>query len=178
MKPLPLEELHNQLTPDAGAASGALLLPGIQREVGHFNVFNVVDLMPGYRDKPPMVFDRRTFYKISLICGRSRVEYVDKVIDVEQHAPWFATHRVPYRWLPRDPVQTGYFCIFTEGFLLPANGRTALNELPVFQPGAHPVLTVASTEYAAIEGIFGRWSGKLRLTMLTNTTRCVLTCWS
>ena len=52
MKLLPLEEIYTKFAPLAGAASGALLPPGMQREVGHFNVFNVADLMLGYRDKP------------------------------------------------------------------------------------------------------------------------------
>lgn len=33
--------------------------------------------MLGYRNRPPMTFDRRAFYKISLMRGRSRVEYAD-----------------------------------------------------------------------------------------------------
>lgn len=97
-----------------------------------FNVFSVEDLMLGYHSKPPMAFDRRAFYKISLVRGRSRVEYADKVVDIDQHALWFATSRVPYRWLPHDPAQTGYFCIFTDEFLLPAKGRAGLDELPIF----------------------------------------------
>ncbi len=150
----PLEELYAKLPPVAGATPGTFLPPGIQREIGHFNVFNVADLMLGYRSRPPMVFDRRAFYKISLIRGRSRVEYADQVVEVEQNALWFASHRVPYRWLPHDLAQTGYFCIFTDDFLRPAQGRVALDELPVFRPGGCPVLHVSEADYAAIEGIF------------------------
>lgn len=153
MKTLPLDDLYDKLTP-ASVVPGTLLPPGIQYEVGHFNVFSVEDLMLGYHTKPPMTFDRRAFYKISLVRGRSRVEYADKVVDIEQHALWFATSRVPYRWLPQDQAQTGYFCIFTDEFLLPANSRVALNELPIFQPGTCPVLSVTDAQYEAIEAVF------------------------
>ena len=112
--------------------------------------------MGGYHSKPPMAFDRRAFYKISLIRGRSRVEYADQVVDIAQHALWFATSRVPYRWLPQDEAQTGYFCIFTDAFLLPAQGKMVLDELPVFGPGTAPVLIVTEAEYATIEAIFGK----------------------
>lgn len=149
-----LEELYVKLTPDASAAATALLPPGMQQEVGHFNVFNVEDLMRGSRDKPPMTFDRRAFYKISLIHGRSQVEYADNVIEVDQCAIWFATSRVPYRWLPKDSAQVGYFCIFTNEFLLPAKGGMILDELPIFQPGNCPIWSVTTDEYAAIEAIF------------------------
>ena len=158
MKPLPLEELYDKLAP---GASGTLLPPGIQHEVGHFNVFSVEDLMLGYHTKPPMAFDRRAFYKISLVGGRSRVEYADKVVEVDEQALWFATSQVPYRWLPHDPAQTGYFCIFTDEFLLPAKGRAGLDELPIFQPGGQSVLMVSNNEYKTIEAIFQKMKGEI-----------------
>ncbi len=160
MKSRPLEELYAKLAPVAGATAGALA-PDMQREVGHFNIFNVADLMLGRRDKPPMAFDRRAFYKISLVRGRSRVEYADQAVDVEQNALWFATHRVPYRWLPHDAAQAGYFCIFTDAFLLPAKGGMALEELPVFQPGGCPVWELTNAEYAAVEVIFQKMAREI-----------------
>ena len=153
MKPTSLEDLYTKLAPVAGSATGASA-PDMQREIGHFNVFNVADLMLGRRDKPPMTFDRRAFYKISLLRGRSRVEYADQVVDITQRALWFATHRVPYRWLPQDPAQAGYFCIFTDEFLLPAKGGVAPEDLPIFQPGGCPVWEITSADYAAIEAVF------------------------
>ncbi|MDO7848240.1 helix-turn-helix transcriptional regulator [Hymenobacter sp. M29] len=147
----PLSELIAKLAPEA---AGALLLPEQPREVGQFNVFNVADLMLANRDRPPMTFDRRAFYKISLIRGRSRIEYADQVVEVDAGALWFASSRVPYRWLPHDQNQTGHFCIFTDEFLLPAKGRVMLEDLPFYQPGAHPVVSVTDAEFAAIEAIF------------------------
>ncbi|TPG66388.1 helix-turn-helix domain-containing protein [Hymenobacter nivis] len=154
MKPHPLEELYSKFAPEAGAAAGALLPVDRQREIGHFNVFNVADLMLDYRNRPPMTFDRRSFYKISLIRGRSRIEYADQGLDVDRNNLWFASHRVPYRWLPHDQAQVGYFCVFTEEFLRPANGGLVLHELPVFQPGGCPVVSLTDEEYVAIEVIF------------------------
>lgn len=157
MKSRPLDELYTKLVPEADAP----LALDRQREVGHFNVFNVADLMLANRDRPPMTFDRRAFYKISLIHGRSRIEYADQAVDVDGRALWFATSRVPYRWLPQDREQTGYFCIFTDEFLLPTKGRTMIEELPVFQPGASPVFQIADTEYTAIEAIFKKMAHEI-----------------
>ncbi|MDF7815623.1 AraC family transcriptional regulator [Hymenobacter sp. YC55] len=154
MKPNSLEEFYSKMAAKDGAPTNTLLPPGIQQEVGHFNVFQVADLIANYRHRPPMTFDRRAFYKISLIRGRSRVENADKVVDIAQNGLWFATSRVPYRWLPHDLNQTGYFCIFTDEFLLPAKSGVVLEELPIFQAGAYPVLEVTDTDYAAIEAIF------------------------
>ena len=147
----PLSELYTKLAPEAAET---LLLPEQAREVGHFNVFNVADLMLANRDRPPMTFDRRAFYKISLIRGRSRIEYADQVVEVADGALWFASSRVPYRWLPHDQNQAGHFCIFTDEFLLPTKGRMALEELPFYQPGAYPVVQVTDAEFAAIEAFF------------------------
>jgi len=161
MNPKALEELYTKLAPMAGAAA-APLLPAAPREVGHFNVFNVADLMAGSRDRPPMTFDRRAFYKISLIRGRSRVEYADQAVELAQGALWFATHRVPYRWLPHDLAQTGHFCVFTDEFLRPATGGIVLDELPVFQPGNCPVWELGSADYAALETVFEKMMQEIK----------------
>ena len=146
--------LPAQLAPKACALPNTLLPTDQQREVGLFNVFSVADLLLANRDRPPMTFDRRAFYKISLIKGRSRIEFADQVADVADRALWFASSRVPYRWLPHGQDQAGYFCIFTDEFLLPAKGRSVVDELPVFQPGTYPLFPVMEAEYAAIGAVF------------------------
>ena len=156
MKPQPLAELYAKLAP-----TDSHQLTATQREVGHFNVFNIADLMLANRGKPPMTFDRRAYYKISLICGRGQVEYADRVVDIQHRALWFVTPRVPYRWLPLEPAQTGYFCVFTDEFLLPVKGGIVLEELPVFQPGNSPVLAVAEADYAAAEAIFQKMTREI-----------------
>lgn len=153
MKPSPFVELYAKVSTQADAAR-IIPPPDLEREVGHFNVFRVADLMRGYHNKPPMTFDRRAFYKISLVCGRSQVEYADQTVNIDQYALWFVSSWVPYRWLPHDTDQTGYFCIVTEEFLLPAKGGVSVQELPIFQPGGCPVLALTSAEYATIEVIF------------------------
>jgi len=159
MSALPIEELYTKFGPAAGAVP---LHPGTQREVGHFNLFHLADLMPAYRTRPPMKFDRRAFYKISLICGRSRIEYADQVIEVDGKALWFVTHRVPYRWLPYDLDQTGFFCVFTDEFMQAGRGGQALEELAVFQPGGCPVLHLTDEEYARIEVLFTKMAVEIK----------------
>ncbi|WP_246289681.1 helix-turn-helix domain-containing protein [Hymenobacter terrestris] len=156
-----MEALYDAVAPVVGGAADVLPVAGQTREVGHFNVFNVADLMLDYRSRPPMTFDRRTFYKISLMRGRSRVEYADQAVEVAGQALWFASHRVPYRWVPYDLDQTGYFCVFTNEFLGPVNGGLVLQELPVFQPGGCPVVAVSDADYAALEAIFEKMAREL-----------------
>ena len=155
------EELYTKLPPAASRAADPAPAAEMQREIGHFNVFNVADLMLDYRSRPPMTFDRRAFFKISVMRGRSRIEYADQAVEVTGRALWFASHRVPYRWVPHDLDQTGHFCVFTDEFLGPVNGGLVLLELPVFQPGACPVVAVSDADYAALEGIFEKMAREL-----------------
>ena len=73
---------------------------GISKEIGHFNVFKIDELRAKYKVKPFMPYNRRAYYKISLIIGRNKAEYADKVIDIEKNALLFATPKVPYHYLP------------------------------------------------------------------------------
>ncbi|MFD1873341.1 helix-turn-helix domain-containing protein [Hymenobacter bucti] len=137
----------------ASAAPGPKPL-GRRRAGGQFKVVAVADLMANHENRPSMSFDRRPFYKISLVRGRSRVEYADREVEIDGLGLWFATSRVPYRWQPHDANQTGYVCLFTDEFLLPVKGGIVLDELPVFGPSACPVLTVSEAEAAALAAIF------------------------
>src|SRR5689334_3015322 len=82
-------------------------------DIGHFNVFNVADMYCGNKSKSGMLYNRRTYYKISLIKGKNRVEYADKVVEIEDCAVLFATPKIPYRYTPLDADQGGHFCVFT-----------------------------------------------------------------
>ena len=156
-----LPEFYQQLAGAAGVDLHTLLPADIQQEIGHFNVFNVADLFQEHREKPPMPYDRRAYYKISLIKGLSRAEYADKVIHIERNALLFATPRVPYHWLPEDREQDGYFCVFTSEFLLPAKSGVRLDELPLFQAGGYPVFTLTDEEYAGVLTIFQKMAREI-----------------
>lgn len=131
-----------------------LIPEGISREIGHFNVFSSADLFARANGKPQMPYNRRNYYKISLINGRNTAEYADKVIEIERHGLLFATPRVPYNWLPHDHNQAGHFCIFTPEFLNRNQSGVVLDDLPIFKPGGYPVFQVSETEAAEINEIF------------------------
>src|SRR5476651_2879779 len=90
---------------------------GINKEIGHFNVFKIDEFMARKRTTA-MNYSHRAYYKIGLIIGRNKAEYADKDINIETHALLFASPKIPYNWVPQDEHQTGYFCIFTPEFLL------------------------------------------------------------
>ena len=133
-----------------------LMPEGIGKEIGHFNVFDVKDIMARMKVKPFMPYNTRTYYKISIISGRNKAEYADKVIDIDRNALLFASPKVPYHWIPQDYDQSGHFCIFTGEFLVKDKSGVVLDDLPIFRPGGYPVFQLSDEEAAEISGIFGK----------------------
>lgn len=134
---------------------------GITREIGHFNVFKVEDLIARVKHYKVMPYNRRAYYKISLINGRNKAEYADKVIDIEQNGLLFATPKVPYHWLPQDDEQSGYFCIFTDDFLNKNKSGVVLDDLPIFQPGGYPIFQLNEEASQEIRTIFLKMTKEL-----------------
>lgn len=132
----------------------AHLPAGISKEIGHFNVFETATLFNKTTGERTMPYNRRAYYKISLIRGRNRAEYADKVIDIAESGLLFATPKIPYRWLPQDNNQEGLFCIFTADFLSKNNTGIVLDDLPIFRPGELPVFQLSATATEELEYIF------------------------
>ncbi|MCB0602560.1 MAG: helix-turn-helix transcriptional regulator [Saprospiraceae bacterium] len=144
-----LDDFYREIAEKSGRQISELLPPDIHRDIGHFNVFDIAETIREYKRKQVMPYDRRAYYKISLIRGKNRAEYADKIIHIEQNALLFATPKVPYHWVPEDEAQAGSYCVFTEAFLVKNKSGILLDELPIFQSGGLPVFEI--TEDQAIE---------------------------
>ena len=127
---------------------------GIGKEFGHFNVFDVAEVSKRIRQTKIMPYDRRAYYKISLINGRNQAEYADKIMTIEKTALLFGTPKIPYHWQPLDTNQTGHFCVFTEAFLMKSKSGIVLDELPIFKANSIPVFQLSEEEQLEIEAIF------------------------
>lgn len=141
--------------------NAAALPEGITKEIGHFNVFETEKLFDKINGTRIMPYSRRAYYKIAWLRGKSRAEYADKVIAIQENALLFATPKIPYRWLPEDSDQTGMFCIFTADFLSPNKVGVLLEDLPIFQPGQLPVFQLSPAEVKEIEYIFRKMHKEL-----------------
>lgn len=127
---------------------------GISKEFGHFNVFDVAELSKKMRDNKIMPYNRRAYYKISLINGRNQAEYADKIINIEKTALLFGTPKIPYHWQPLDLNQAGHFCVFTDAFLMKTKTGFVLDELPIFKANTIPVFQLTDEAQSEIEAIF------------------------
>ncbi len=133
------------------------------KEIGHFNVFNLEILMQGLTELPKtMPYSRKAYYKISLVRGRNVAEYADKVINIEQNALLFATPRIPYHWIPQDLDQKGYFCLFTDDFLVQSKSGVILDELPIFKPGGYPIFQLSNEQADEVAALFKKMQNETR----------------
>jgi hypothetical protein len=80
----------------------------------------------------------REFYKISLIDGKGRLIYLDKEINIDRPTLFFSNPIIPYAWKADSPRQGGYFCIFTEAFLLDSGRPQSLLASPLYKKDEHP----------------------------------------
>lgn len=124
------------------------------KDIGHFNVFNIADLYKSCPGKTTMPYNRRTYYKISLINGKNKAEYADKVVEIKDYAILFATPKIPYKYIPQDDYQSGHFCIFTKDFLAKSKSGLVLDELPIFKPNGEFIYQIDAKQYKTIEQVF------------------------
>lgn len=123
-------------------------------DIGHFNVFNIQDLYKTCTAKPTMPYNRRTYYKISLIKGRNKVEYADKVVDIDEYAILFATPKIPYNYTPLDNEQSGHFCVFTKEFITKANSGLLIDDIPIFNSNSDFIYQITEDQAKDFEHTF------------------------
>ncbi|MCF6403726.1 helix-turn-helix domain-containing protein [Chitinophaga filiformis] len=131
----------------------ALLPAGIQDEIGHFNVFNVSKIRQTVQDLPTQPYQCRTFYKISLLIGHSKIGYPDGIKSLSQPTLVFTTPKSPITWLPMER-QSGMCCVFTPEFLHPTRSGVVLDELPIYKSPEHPLFPLEKADVKIVKSIY------------------------
>jgi AraC-like DNA-binding protein len=126
-------------------------------QIGHFNIFRVEDLLLPKRK--PLTYSRRSFFKISLVTGHSKIHYADKCIEVTDSVLVFTNPMVPYQWEIIGEQQSGYVCIFTEAFL---NRHENINNYPVFQSAENAVIALNTADADKYNELFLRMYDELQ----------------
>ncbi len=154
IKSTSLNEFYQEFADFTGVDIAELLPPDISREIGHFNIFDIADTIKKVKQKQGMPYNRRAYYKVSLIRGKNRAEYADKVIEIQKNALLFATPKVPYHWIAQDENQSGSFCVFTDEFMVKNKSGVVLDELPIFQSGGYPIFEIDDEQADELDLIF------------------------
>ncbi len=161
IEPTTIDYFYQQIANGNEATLQYLLPSDYAREIGHINVFDIADFHQRTKGKPMMPYNRRAYYKISLICGRNTVEYADRTIEIERSALLFATPKVPYHYVPKGGEQTGSFCVFTEAFLSKTMSGMAFDDLPIFKAGGYPIFHLPEEAVAELTPIFQKMRQEL-----------------
>ncbi|MEO6285218.1 MAG: helix-turn-helix transcriptional regulator [Dyadobacter sp.] len=145
-----IQEFYRRV-PQANASGLSLNNTG----AGHFNVF---ERSSCFKKTP---FSRRDFYKVSFIIGTGRLHYADKWIDIDRPALLFSNPMVPYSWEAISEEQLGWFSLFTETFVHPAERKDFLQDSPLFKIGGNPVFFVDEQQQKDLSTIFKKMMAEI-----------------
>lgn len=161
MTRITIKEFYQDILGESCPNIDAFLNDNINKDIGHFNVFDIAELSIHCKIKPEMPYNRRTYYKISLINGNNRVEYADKTIEIKDCAVLFASPKIPYNYTPLDTKQSGHFAVFTKDFLSPSTTGLEIDKLAVFSVNSDFIFQISPAQYADINAIFTKMHSEI-----------------
>ncbi|SMP21563.1 helix-turn-helix domain-containing protein [Chryseobacterium profundimaris] len=126
-----------------------LIPENIHNGIGHFNVFTIDEYIA--ENAKPMVYSRKDYFKITLIIGRNRIHYADKVIEIKKQALFFTNPQIPYKFEWIDDKQAGFFCVFTPAFF---HHFGNLNDYEVFNPNVTPVFELTDEQLEDVKCMY------------------------
>lgn len=156
-----IREFYKEIFGDSGNQLDDFLDSKSSKDMGHFNVFDIVKFYYSGNKKSEMSYNRRLYYKISLIKGKNLVEYADKTVLIDKQGILFATPKIPYRYTPQTKVQSGFFCVFTKEFLSKSKTGLLIDDLPIYQPNSDFVYQLNDEQYLELEVIFKKMDAEL-----------------
>ena len=149
-----IKEFYQEILKETCPDLDTLLSENINKDIGHFNVFNIENMYASCKAKPEMPYNRRTYYKVSLINGQNTVEYANKTLQIKEYGILFATPKIPYRYTPLNQNQAGHFCVFTKDFLPPSKIGLDIDQLNVFSNQSDFVFQITKEQYLQVKTIF------------------------
>ena len=156
-----IREFYKDICGDNGYQLDYFLDSKSSIDMGHFNVFDIAKFYSSSNKKSEMTYDRRLYYKISLIKGKNLVEYADKTVLIDKQGILFATPKIPYRYTPQVKEQSGFFCVFTKEFLSKSKTGLLIDDLPIYQPNSDFVYQLNDEQYLEMKVIFKKMDREL-----------------
>ena len=154
MNSITIKEFYKDILGESCPDINQFLNDNINKDVGHFNVFDISEISKTCSSKTGIPYNRRTYYKISLIKGKNKVEYADKTVDIEDCAVLFASPKIPYNYTHLDTEQSGHFCVFTKDFSPSSKTGFEIDNLPVFSPNSDFVYQISTEQFQKFEAVF------------------------
>jgi AraC family transcriptional regulator, transcriptional activator of pobA len=161
MENISIREFYKDIFGDSNSKLDYFLDSKSSNDLGHFNVFDTKKFYYSGSKKSEMTYNRRLYYKISLIKGKNLVEYADKTVMIETQGILFATPKIPYRYVPQNKKQSGFFCVFTKEFLSKSKIGLLIDDLPIYQHNSDFVYQLNDEQYLEMETIFKKMDAEL-----------------
>jgi AraC family transcriptional regulator, transcriptional activator of pobA len=161
MENISIREFYKEIFGESDNKIDYFLESKSSNDLGHFNVFDMVKFYFSGNKKSEMTYNRRLYYKISLIKGKNLVEYADKTVMIEKQGILFATPKIPYRYTPQNKKQSGFFCVFTKEFLSKSKIGLLIDDLPIYQHNSDFVYQLNDEQYLEMETIFKKMDAEL-----------------
>jgi AraC family transcriptional regulator, transcriptional activator of pobA len=161
MENISIREFYKEIFGDSDNNLDYFLDSKSSNDLGHFNVFDMVKFYFSGNKKSEMTYNRRLYYKISLIKGKNLVEYADKTVMIEKQGILFATPKIPYRYTPQNKKQSGFFCVFTAAFLSKSKTGILIDDLPIYKHNSDFVYQLNDEQYLEMETIFKKMDAEL-----------------
>ncbi|QMW05530.1 helix-turn-helix domain-containing protein [Spirosoma foliorum] len=152
------------------ANTGGIIEPPAT-ETGHFNIIKVEELaLPRHK---PVSYSRRSYFKVSLVFGQSKIHYADQCMEIKESALVFTNPMIPYSWERISEEQTGFICLFTEDFF---SRFGKVSDYPVFTSAASAVVPLNTHEAGQFHVLFLRMIAELngQYTFKYDLLRCLL----
>lgn len=162
MENVSIREFYKEICGNTGCQLDYFLDSNSSKDLGHFNVFDIHKFYYTCNNKKSeMTYNRRLYYKISLIKGKNLVEYADKTVMIEKQGILFATPKIPYRYIPQTEKQSGFFCVFTKEFVTKSKTGLLIDDLPIYKPNSDFVYQLSDKQFVEIEAIFKKMDTEL-----------------
>lgn len=120
-----------------------------ERQVGHFNVFEIPDFT--VKKTKPAPYKKRDYFKVMLSLGQSKLIYADKEIKIKNQALVFSNPHIPYKCESLSNVWGGFFCIFNHDFFRQFGN---INQYSVFHPQGNHVFELENEQVEKVTTTF------------------------
>lgn len=161
MSTISIREFYQETLSTSCPDLDQLLSENIHKNIGHFNVFNIKNMYNSCKAKPEMPYNKRTYYKVSLIAGENRVEYADKTVEIKEYGVLFATPKIPYRYTPLNNEQSGHFCVFTKDFVPFSKTGFDIDTLTIFSNQSDFIYQITEEQFHQINAIFEKMHAEI-----------------
>lgn len=99
-------------------------------------------------------YNRRDYYKIWMLIGKSVLHYADRSIEIDRPALIFTNPLVPYSLESGAAERKGYKCVFTDEFLKVGGRMEVLRQSTLFKTGSDKVFFLDKKQFEDVKGIY------------------------